>query len=188
LQRRAAYQALCMAAFGVFWTSVALRLAEAPFTLGQKGMALFAFAGAAGAVIAPVAGRWGDKGRTRSGTIFAHLGIILAMILAEIGGEFWDRLSGSPTLALALLVAAAILLDLGVIADQTLGRRAINLLRPEARGRINGLFTGLFFLGAGAGSALSGVALVEAGWRGICVLGLVFALLALGLVFTESRK
>lgn len=35
-----------------------------------------------------------------------------------------------------------------MIGDQTLARRAINLLRPEARGRVNGLFTGLFFLGA----------------------------------------
>ncbi|EJO59739.1 hypothetical protein BURMUCF2_3608 [Burkholderia multivorans CF2] len=50
-------------------------------------------------------------------------------------------------LALALLAGGAALLDAGVIVDQTLGRRAINLLNPAARGRLNGLFVGLFFVG-----------------------------------------
>ncbi|MBW4968666.1 MFS transporter, partial [Pseudoalteromonas sp. CR1] len=78
--------------------------------------------------------------------------------------------------ALACLALAAVLLDLGVIADQTLGRRAINLLRPEARGRLNGLFTGLFFLGSAAGSALSGFAWTAGGWGAVCAVGAAFGL------------
>lgn len=181
LRRRAAYQTLCMGAFGVFWTSIALRLFHAPFDLTQTGMALFAFAGAAGAIIAPLAGRAGDRGWTRRATLLAHLAVIGAMGLAEIGGDVMVRgLSAtSPRAALAVLVAAAILLDLGVIGDQTLGRRAINLLRPEARGRLNGLFTGIFFLGASAGSGLSGVAWVYGGWSGVCAVGAVFGIAVL---------
>jgi predicted MFS family arabinose efflux permease len=189
LRRRAAYQALCMGAFGVFWTSVALRLVQPPFSLGQTGIAIFALTGAAGAVSAPIAGRAGDKGWTRPATLLAHVGVIAAMLLADIGGDAWFQLGGplSPTVALGMMAVAAVLLDLGVIADQTLGRRAINLLRLEARGRINGLFTGLFFLGAAAGSGLSGVAWVHAGWRGVCAVGLAFALAALGLFAAGER-
>ncbi|HJO68038.1 MAG TPA: MFS transporter [Sphingomonas sanguinis] len=175
LRRRAASQAMCMATFSIFWTAIALRLAEAPFTLGQTGIALFALAGAAGAVIAPIAGRAGDRGFTRQATTLAHAAVIAAMILAYLGGSTHIESGG---ISLALLVIAAVLLDLGVIADQTLGRRAINLLRPEARGRMNGLFTGLFFLGGAAGSALSGVVWTVWEWQGVCAAGLTFGLAA----------
>jgi predicted MFS family arabinose efflux permease len=187
LRRRATYQALCMGAFGVFWTSIALRLSQPPFSFSQSGIALFALAGAAGAVIAPIAGRIGDRGWTRGGTLAAHASVIVAMALAEAGGDAMFRASpGVPAgAALALLGAAAVLLDLGVIGDQTLGRRAINLLRPEARGRMNGLFTGLFFFGAAAGSGLSGLAWSYAGWSGVCLVGAAFGVAALATFLTE---
>lgn len=184
LRRRAASQALCMGAFGVFWTSVALRLGQPPLSLGQVGIAVFAFAGAAGAVIAPIAGRAGDRGQSHPATALAHVAVIAAMILAYLGGVLLD---GSGPFALATLSVSAVVLDLGVIADQALGRRAINLLRPDARGRINGLFTGLFFLGGAAGSALSGFAWTTWGWSGVCMLGLAFGVAALSLLLTERR-
>jgi hypothetical protein len=77
--------------------------------------------------------------------------------------------------ALALLVAGAAALDAGVIADQTLGRRAINLINPAARGRLNALFVGIFFVGGAIGAALSGVAWARAGWSGVCAVALGFA-------------
>ena len=67
----------------------------------------------------------------------------------------------------------------GVTGDQTLGRRVINLLQPEARGRLNGLFVGLFFLGGAAGSAMAGVAWAWGGWPTVCVIGVVIAMAAL---------
>lgn len=173
LRCRAASQAMCMGAFSVFWTAVALRLAQPPFDLTQTGFAIFAFAGAAGAIIAPIAGRAGDHGLTRPVMALAHAAVIAAMILAYLGGVTFTE---SRLASLVTLVVAAVLLDLGVIADQALGRRAINLVRPEARGRMNGLFTGLFFLGGAAGSALSGVAWASWGWPGVCTVGLVFGL------------
>jgi sugar phosphate permease len=65
-----------------------------------------------------------------------------------------------------------------VIGDQTLGRRAVNLACSQARGRLNGLYT-LFFVGGGTGSALAGIAWVEAGWTLVCAVGLAFAIVAL---------
>lgn len=183
LRRCAASQAMCMGAFSVFWTAVALRLSQAAFSLGHTGIALFALAGAAGAIVAPIAGRAGDRGLTRPATAWAHAAVIAAMILAYLGGVSF---TGSRNVSLVVLVMAAVLLDLGVIADQTLGRRAINLLRPEARGRMNGLFTGLFFLGGAGGSALSGLAWNAWGWSGVCAVGLTFGIGALSIFLTEN--
>jgi len=85
------------------------------------------------------------------------------------------------------LVLAALLLDFGVIADQTLGRRAVNLLRPEARGRVNGVYTGVFFIGGGIASAAAGVAWTLGGWNLVCALGAAFAAAALGLSLATLR-
>ncbi|MBN8940313.1 MAG: MFS transporter [Rhizobiales bacterium] len=177
LRRRALTACLSMAAFSLFWTAVALRLAEAPFDLGQRGIAVFALVGAAGAVVAPLAGRLGDRGLTRAATVLSHIILIAAFGLAAWAGT-GDH--GGPAVMLVLMGASAVLLDVGATADQTLGRRAVNLLRPEARGRLNGLFVGLFFLGGAVGSAVAGAAWAFGGWLLICGLGT--ALGAAGLV------
>ncbi|WP_027054717.1 MFS transporter [Mesorhizobium erdmanii] len=176
LCRRALTAALVMAAFSLFWTAVALRLAEPPFSLGQRGIALFALVGAGGAVVTPLFGRAGDQGWTRSATIACHLVLIGAMALAAWAGSFRSGVSWQP---LVLMGASAVLLDIGVTGDQTLGRRAVNLLRPEARGRLNGLFVGIFFIGGAIGSLLAGVAWTWGGWTCVCGIGGAFGLVAL---------
>ena len=55
------------------------------------------------------------------------------------------------------------------------GRRAINLLNPAARGRLNGLFVGLFFVGGALGAALAGSAWAWGGWSAVCGVGFAFA-------------
>lgn len=190
LRRRAIYQALCMGAFNVFWTAVALRLEQPPFGLAAIGVGLFALVGVAGAIAAPIAGRLGDRGLTAPATRVSHAVIILALVGAGIAGAGWFGLdpNTSPRFALALFVSAAVLLDFGVVADQTLGRRAINLIRPEARGRLNGFYTGFFFLGGSLGSALAGIAWTYGGWSGICIVALGFASAALILSAMEAER
>jgi predicted MFS family arabinose efflux permease len=175
LRRHAILVALCFGAFSAFWGLVALRLAAAPFGLGAGGIALFALAGVGGALSAPLAGRLGDAGKAGIASHAAHACVVVAMLLAWFGG----RLSAAPEPGLVVLVAAGVLLDAGTIGALTLGRREVNLLRPEARGRINGLYTGVFFLGGAAGSALAGLAWARAGWPGVCWLGLALGLTAL---------
>jgi len=171
-----------MAAFSLFWTSVALRLAQPPFDLGQRGIALFALVGAGGAVVTPLFGRAGDRGWTRPATRAAHLLIIAALALAAWAGAGRE----GPVLHLILMGTSAVLLDVGVTGDQTLGRRAVNLLRPEARGRLNGLFVGLFFLGGAIGSALAGLAWSAGGWPAVCLTGMAIGVAALAADLTED--
>jgi predicted MFS family arabinose efflux permease len=176
LRARALTAGLGMAAFTLFWTSIALRLVAPPFALDQRGVALFALVGAVGAAGTSIVGRIGDRGWTRPATVVSHLTIIVAFALAG-----WAGTTGSLGSIGALVVMAlgAVLVDIGVTGDQTLGRRAVNLLRPEARGRLNGLFVGLFFFGGALGSALAGATWAAGGWMAITVLGMAIGLAAL---------
>lgn len=178
LRRRALTAALVMAAFSLFWTAVALRLAQSPFDLGQRGIALFALAGAGGAAVTPLFGRAGDRGLTRSATIACHLVLIGAMALSAWAGSA-AAATATGWVSLGLMVVSAVLLDIGVTGDQTLGRRAINLLQPKARGRLNGLFVGIFFIGGATGSMLAGIAWAWNGWPAVCSAGAAFGLAAL---------
>jgi len=176
LRIRAFSAAMVMASFSLFWTAVALRLAEQTFGLNAAGVALFALVGVGGAAVTPVAGRLGDRGWSRPVTTVSHLLVIGAMALAAWAGTMQ---SAHVWLPLFLLGAGAVMLDAGVTGDQTLGRRAINLLRPEARGRLNGLFVGIFFLGGALGSALAGTAWSLGGWTLVCAIGALFGVIAL---------
>lgn len=188
LRRRALSASLAMAAFSLFWTAIALRLARPPFDLGQAGIAIFALVGAGGALVTPIFGRMGDRGWTATATIICHVLIVLAFALAAIAGY---SIVASPHTLLTLLGLSAVMLDVGVTGDQTLGRREINLLRPEAGSRLNGLFVGQFFIGGAIGSALAGIAWISGGWVLICAIGVAFggcALIMDGCYILSRRK
>ncbi|RQU86578.1 MFS transporter [Burkholderia cenocepacia] len=177
LRRHALSAALAMAAFSAFWTAVGLRLAQPPFALDLHGIALFAFAGASGAIVTPLAGRAGDHGHGPAAQRLAHGTMLAALVVLGVAGAGWFGFDAHTHrgVALALLAGGAALLDAGVIVDQTIGRRAINLLNPAARGRLNGLFVGLFFVGGALGAALAGSAWAWGGWSAVCGVGFAFA-------------
>nr|WP_295838050.1 MFS transporter [uncultured Azospirillum sp.] len=176
LQRRTFYQTMMFASFSLYWTSVPLLLMGAPFHLSQRGIALFALSGAAGALVAPIAGRVADRGWTRPATGFALAMAALSFFVARAG-------EGS----IALLVLAGLLLDMGVQMNMVLGQRAIYSLGAETRSRMNAIYMAIFFLGGAAGSALAGYAFAVGGWAPVTWIG--FAFPALGLLFylTEFR-
>src|SRR4051812_3016220 len=79
IRRRATYQAILFSTFHLFWTAAPLFLAQ-QFGFGQRGIALFALAGAGGALAAPMAGRLADRGHIRAGTMGALIAAILAFL------------------------------------------------------------------------------------------------------------
>lgn len=165
--------ALVMASFNVFWTAIATRLASEPFHLSARELAIFGVVGTTGAVSAPLMGRMGDRGWTRVASLLADVAVVGAFVLAA-----WSS-TRSAWVGIAGLVGAAVLLDFGAVGDQTLGRRAINMLDPAAIGRRNGLFVGIFFLGGAIGSGAVGPAEAAAGWSGVCIVGGAFGVAAL---------
>ena len=82
------------------------------------------------------------------------------------------------TLALATLVLASIVLDMGVAANLVLGQRSIFALGAEVRSRLNGIFFALFFAGGALGSALGAWMFAAHGWHATLALGAAFPALA----------
>lgn len=181
LRARSISSALCFTALSMFWSTVALRLSAPPFGFGAHGIALFALAGAGGVLIAPIAGRLGDRGWTRQASLVLRLAVTAAAVLAGIVGVdgIGLRLHVGTSVLAGLLTAAAVVLDAGTIGEQTLGRRAITLLRPEAVSRLNGLFTGLFFVGGALGSFVAELAFGRGGWPLVCAIAACFSVGAL---------
>jgi predicted MFS family arabinose efflux permease len=180
LRRRALYQAFLFGAFGLFWTTIPLLLAGPEFHMSQRGIALFALAGVAGAVAAPIAGRVADRGWSRAATGAAMLISALAFGLTLVGE------AGSTT-SLVLLVAAAILLDFGVQGNVVLGYRALFMLGAEYRSRLNGLYMATFFLAGAAGSGVGAWAFARGGWELASCIGLALPVAALIYFATERR-
>ncbi len=182
LQRRALYQAGMFGAFSVFWTTSPLLLSGPHFGLSQNGIALFALAGASGAIASPIAGRLADKGLTRAVSISAMVLGMLAFLLGRVS------IDTSPTMGLAGLTMAAIILDFGVQANLVSGQRIIYSMTPEHRSRLNGIYMATFFLGGALGSALGGWAYATGGWERTSWLGFVFPAASLLLLLTEKAK
>ncbi len=181
LRRRAVYQFCLFGAFSLFWTTTPLLLAGPLYHLSQAGIALFALAGVAGAVAAPLAGRVADRGwiRPASGA---------AMVLAAASFGLTHLAVPGSTPALALLVAAAILLDFGVTANLVLSQRAIFAVGAEYRARLNGMFMAFFFVGGAVGSAVGGWAYAQGGWPWAASVGIALPILSLLYYATEFRR
>lgn len=180
---------LSMAAYMCYWTTIALLLSQAPFSLDAAGIAVFALVGASAVCVTPFAGRAGDRGQGRMASHYCHLAILAASLLAGMAGGGWLEFDmyRHAHVALALLGLAAIMLDGGVAGDQTLERRKINLLSPQLRGRLNGLFVGFLFIGGAVGAGLSGLAWELGGWTAVCLLQSGFSAAIALLAFRQAR-
>lgn len=175
LRRRGVYQAGLFGSFSLFWTVTPQMLAGPQFHLSQTGIAIFALVGMAGAIASPIAGRLADKGHTLMATAAALLLGVAGFILPLVAPES----DGARTIALALLVVASIILDMGVAASLVLGQRAIFNLGAEVRSRLNGLYLAMFFAGGALGSALGGWMYATHGWHAALLTGMAFPGVAL---------
>lgn len=178
LRRRGLYQGMMFSGFQAFWTAVPLALAH-EFGMGQGGIAAFALAGAAGALMAPIAGRLADRGLTRPATGIAIAVALFSFVLGAVAMHYHS---------LAGLVAAGILLDGAVQLCQVLNFRSLFMLAPELRGRLNGLFMTFIFVCAAVASGIAAAVYAFHGWGGLCLLGGGYVLVALLYYATEFKR
>ncbi|MFE7123530.1 MFS transporter [Streptomyces sp. NPDC057617] len=176
LLRRGLYQAAMFGAFSAFWTTVSFVLTGPRFHYSEIGVGVFALVGAAGAVIAPFAGRWADRGLVRPMTGAAFAVAALAFALAGFGGH-----------SIVLIALAAVLIDMAVQTALVLGQHTVYQLDPAARARLNSAFIAMFFVGGAIGSQLGSVFYHAGGWTAVTGLGAALPLVAL-LYWTTERR
>jgi predicted MFS family arabinose efflux permease len=180
LKRRALYHSFQFAAFTLFWTVVPLELTGPAFRLSQSGVALFALAGVAGAIAAPIAGGLADRGLSRPATGMGMAAVALAFLITHIAAP------GS-TLALGLLVVAAITIDFGITTTLVTGQRAIFALGHEIRGRLNAVYMTTWYIAGAMASAAGAWAYAHGGWNLASWIGLALPIAALLYFATERR-
>jgi predicted MFS family arabinose efflux permease len=168
LRRAAVAQGLLSIGFSAFWSTLAVMLHSAPFHLGSAAAGAFGLAGAAGALVAPLAGRVADR---KGPELVTRLGAALVsgafLVMAFGPGQLW------------LIAAGAVVFDLGAQAALIAHQTIIYGLEPSARSRLNAvLFTGMF-IGMASGAFLGSVVLARFGWQGVCVLATLAGVAAL---------
>ncbi|AWB06405.1 MFS transporter (plasmid) [Azospirillum humicireducens] len=173
LRRAAMAQGLLSLGFSAFWSTLAVMLHGAPFHLGAAAAGAFGLAGAAGALVAPVAGRIADS---RGPELMTRLGAGLAALsfasmflspLVPEGGRLW------------LLVASAVGFDLGVQASLIAHQTIVYGIDPAARSRLNAVLMVGMFIGMAVGATLGSQALAIWGWNGVVAVATIASIGAL---------
>jgi len=181
--------ALVFASFSCFWTTLAFLLFS-HYRLGAGFAGSCGLVGAAGALVAPIAGKLADK-RGARWVITAGI-TTLALSYAVLWAGEWGESGLSFGVHIAILLAGVILLDVGAQLTQVGNQTRIFGLVPSARSRLNTVYMTVYFAGAAGGSALSTIAWERWKWNGVCAMALGLIALAglshaLGLRSPEAR-
>jgi predicted MFS family arabinose efflux permease len=161
----------------MFWTAAPLMLAER-FGLGERGIGLFALAGAGGALAAPIAGRLADRGYIRAATAGAMI---------VLGTGFFATGWAAGAAALGCLVVITILIDAAVQANQVVSQRIIFSVPADVRGRVNALDMTITFVGGALGSLAGTITYHWGGWMTTAGTGGLIATVALLLFGLQQR-
>ncbi len=160
--------ALMFAVFSGFWTAMVFFVEGPPYYFTSRGAGLFSLVGAAGALIAPYAGRVADRRGGRSSVMAAMVTMALSfVVLGTLGARLWG------------LIAGIVLLDLAMQVCHVTNQTRIYALVPEARSRLNMIYMTATFTCGALGSYLSTVWWQRSGWWGVCGFSLAITAIAL---------
>lgn len=180
--RRAAFaQGFLSIAFSAFWSTLAVMLL-AHYQMGSAVAGGFGIAGAAGALVAPLAGgladKFGAEKVTQMGAALVTVSFAMMFLLPAL----------PPHGQLILIAISAVGFDLGLQSSLVAHQNLVYGLEPQARGRLNALlFTGVF-IGMSLGSVLGSKLYVIAGWSGVVTLAVITGAIALGIRLIESAR
>jgi predicted MFS family arabinose efflux permease len=161
LRTRAAYQAALLGAFNLFWTASPLVLAKT-FGFDQRSIALFALAGAGGALAAPIAGRLADRGYGNIASLAAFCVLAVTFLVSASLVAFGSIIG---------FVLSGVVLDAAVQTNQVCGQRIIFALSAQARGRINAIYLTTIFLFGSMGPSVATWLYERSGWTAVASAG-----------------
>jgi predicted MFS family arabinose efflux permease len=177
LRQAALTGGLVFAAFSAFWTTLAFFLSTPPWHYGPAAIGSFGLVGVIGALAASGAGRLADRRGPRLGIALGLAATALAFALL-----FAFRYS------LAGLVAAVILLDLGIQGVHISNQARVYALPAELHSRLNTVYMVGYFMGGALGSLLGSAAWGRYGWNGVCATAAALLLLAAAAHVLDGRR
>ena len=182
LRHAALAQGLLSVSFSAFWSTLAVMLHAEPFNMGSAVAGAFGFAGAVGALAAPLAGHLADRRGpelvTRLGTGLTALSFAV-MCLAPLL---------SPAAQLWLLGIGTIGFDLGVQTSLIAHQTIVYGIEPAARSRLNAVLIFGMFVGMATGATLGSAMLAHWGWLAVTSMATLFALAAFAVRFWQVPR
>jgi predicted MFS family arabinose efflux permease len=173
LRRHALVGAFGFASFSAFWTTLAFHLETLPGKYGSSMVGIFGLFGAAGAFVAPLAGRLADRYEARLVNGAALLLVIVSFAVMGIAGQ-----------SLIILAIGVILMDAGVQGSHISNQTRIYALHSALRNRLNSIYMVTYFIGGSLGSAFGSWSWSHFGWSGVCAIAALTSTLGLVTLFT----
>ncbi|MGW9103171.1 MFS transporter [Priestia megaterium] len=169
--------AMMFGAFSVFWTTLTFLLEGKPYEMNSSQAGLFGLIGVAGALGAPLIGRFNDRVNPKI--------LVLACISVGIISYVCFYFLGMSVIG---LIVGIILLDLGVQGAQVSNQTRIQSLNPYEGSRLNTIYMVSNFSGGAIGSLLGSFAWSLFGWKGVCMLGFTMVIVALYTCLFFNKK
>jgi predicted MFS family arabinose efflux permease len=176
LRESAFLGAALLCVFSAFWTTLVFLLQTPPYHYGSSVAGLFGLVGAAGALCAPLVGRFADRKGPRFTILLALLTTLASFLLL---GAFGKVMAG--------LIAGVVLLDVGVQSGHVANQTRIYALDVTARSRLNTVYMFCYFTGGSLGSWLAAIFWEYKGWAAVCTFAIAVIAIALG-VFARNFK
>lgn len=176
LRRASAIQLLLGVCYGAFWATLAAMLA-ALHGLGSAAAGMIGIPGAAGILVARPVGRFIDRNGPGKVVMVGAALVVAAYTVFGFAG-----------ISVLVVVAGAMLLDIGIRASQVANQSFVNGIDPASRARINMLYMAHMFTGNSIGALAGGYAWTHGGWTMVTLLGVTFSLAALAAQWWFSRN
>ena len=169
------------AAFGfgsmmAIWSCLAFHLAQPPFRAGSDMVGMLGLCGIMGAVAASGIGKQVPKFGIRKFSLFGAGMQIMAWGIALLFGDTY-----------AGLIAAIILVDIGLQCQQLSNQSGCLQEIPQAANRANTIFMTTYFIGGSLGTFCAGYVWNRANWLGVCIVGMTFALTSLAITLCNRK-
>ena len=169
------------AAFGfgsmmAIWSCLAFHLAQPPFRAGSDMVGMLGLCGIMGAVAASGIGKQVPKFGIRKFSLFGAGMQIMAWGIALLFGDTY-----------AGLIAAIILVDIGLQCQQLSNQSGCLQEIPHASNRANTIFMTTYFIGGSLGTFCAGYLWNRANWLGVCIVGITFAFMSLAITLSNRK-
>ncbi len=169
------------AAFGfgsmmAIWSCLAFHLAQPPFRAGSDMVGMLGLCGIMGAVAASGIGKQVPNFGIRKFSLFGAGMQIMAWGIALLFGDTY-----------AGLIAAIILVDIGLQCQQLSNQSGCLQEIPHASNRANTIFMTTYFIGGSLGTFCAGYLWNRANWLGVCIVGITFAFISLAITLSNRK-
>ena len=167
LQLAAFRGATAFGSMSALFTTLVFHMEGPPFNVGSSVVGSFGLAGAVGALAAAKVGKLQQRMSLNRITLYSLAILTFSWAFTYFAGQtYWG------------LILGVILVDLGVQASHIMNQTNYFMLKTNAVNRLNTVYMVSYFIGGSLGTWLAGIAWQQAGWAGVCFVGVTFGLLA----------